>query len=136
MIEQNFVLITRKGKIPVVKKPMETTPDALIKLMDECQDRQGAEDEIRTVCIIDEYGEFSVYGEQEFIDMFATNTMRVKVDDKTERRGIEYVSTGDVNFIDGTHFPIPHRPVPVLSAGEELMHTADGTVHIVKKGLT
>lgn len=66
MQEQNFVLITRKGKVPVWKKPFDTTSHFLIELLDECRKRTDADDEIRTVCIIDEYGEFDAYAEADF----------------------------------------------------------------------
>lgn len=66
MQEQNFVLITRQGKIPVRKKPMDTTTRFVLKLLDECRERTDADTEIRTVCTIDEYGEFDAYAEADF----------------------------------------------------------------------
>lgn len=66
MQEQNFVLITRHGKIPVRKRPMDTTTHFVLRLLDECLKRTDAKSEIRTVCIIDEYGEFDAYAEADF----------------------------------------------------------------------
>jgi len=71
MQEKNFVLITQHGKIPVKKLPMSTTAANVIRLLDECLKRTDAEHEIRTVCIIDEYGEFDAYAEQDFRSRFA-----------------------------------------------------------------
>ena len=71
MREQNFVLITQKGKVPVKKSPMDTRTHWVLKLLDDCLKRTDADTEIRTVCIIDEYGEFDAYAEQDFRTRFA-----------------------------------------------------------------
>lgn len=74
MQEQNFVLITRPDKIPVKKLPMFTTTYFVLKLLYECRQRTEAEQEIRTVCIIDEYGEFDAYAEADFRARFQDTT--------------------------------------------------------------
>jgi hypothetical protein len=73
MQEQNYVLITAPGKSPVIKRPMAATADAVIRLLDDCLARETAPEEIRTVCIVDEWGEFDVWGEKPFRVMFDTN---------------------------------------------------------------
>ena len=72
MREQNFVLITHQGRVPVMKKPMQANFAGLIKRLDDCLERTDAEKEIRTVCIIDEAGEFDAWAEKPFRSIFNT----------------------------------------------------------------
>lgn len=73
MQEQNFVLITQPGKSPVKKSPMSATAHHVVQLLDECLERTEAEQEVRTVCIIDEWGKFDAWAEKPFRTIFDTN---------------------------------------------------------------
>lgn len=71
MPDTDFILIVAPGKEPVRKSPTGTDTKAVLKLLDECMERENAADEMRLVCMIDEYGEFDVWGEKKFRLMFA-----------------------------------------------------------------
>lgn len=70
MQEKFFVLITCKDKSPVTKTPIGTSAYDVNRLLDECLERENENEEIRTVCLIDEFGEFISWGEKEFKTLF------------------------------------------------------------------
>lgn len=67
-MQRTYILITRPGKIPVLKRPGVGSL-LTVAMLDECLEREEADGEIRTVCLVNEYGDLEVVAEREYRDL-------------------------------------------------------------------